>query len=119
MSRFGHRGWTNWGDPRVKAGVYVVVSARDGLYKIGMSGNIERRLKHLGDVELFSWVPCRDREQAVVVESCLHSIFADRHVEGEWFDLQWCETDIGDFDDPVYVLEQYCAGLSCQSGAEP
>jgi len=69
------------------ASVYVVEC--NGLYKIGMSGSVSRRISSLQtatpyDVKL---VDTFESDVAFEMEQHLHHVFAEKNVQGEWFSL--------------------------------
>lgn len=68
--------------------VYLVKSVT-GHYKIGRSKNARSRARTFGialpfEIELEHVINCRDY---IEVETLLHDLFWDRHVNGEWFAL--------------------------------
>ena len=78
-----------------KAGFVYVLQA-DSYYKIGLSTNVEKRVKQLStlppfDVTLIHKIETGDMHQ---LESELHERFAEKRANGEWFvlsneDLEW------------------------------
>jgi hypothetical protein len=81
-----------------KAGFVYVLQA-DSYYKIGLSTNVEKRVKQLStlppfDVALIHKIETEDMHQ---LESELHERFAEKRANGEWFelseeDLTWLKT---------------------------
>jgi len=68
--------------------VYLI-RATNGLVKIGIAKNVERRLQQLDNM---SPVPLRliaamETKHARILESELHELFSSKQVRGEWFDL--------------------------------
>ena len=93
------------GEPVSRAAhVYVVKLVDEDIYKIGQTKNLELRLcsliKRHGPVNL-EYVSTTT--EANEFEGKLHSFFAKKHVEGEWFKLD--EADI-----------EYIKGLGAQDG---
>jgi hypothetical protein len=70
--------------------VYVGYSPTKMLYKIGVTGNIERREKELG-IDIFFMIKCEPwgDYSPFTLEKLLHRIFTKlgQHIEGEWFEL--------------------------------
>jgi hypothetical protein len=82
------------GEPMSRvAHIYVVKLVDEGIYKIGQTKNLELRLcsliKKHGPVNLEY---ANTTTEANEFEGRLHSLFAEKHVEGEWFRLD--EADI-------------------------
>lgn len=71
----------------IDAGVYLVL-AKSGLYKIGCTSNISRRMlalrKILGSAELVAFI---ETEETYRVERCLHDVYPDKRLSGELFSL--------------------------------
>lgn len=68
---------------------FVYVVAGGGYYKIGKSQKVPARLRNFGlllpfPVELIHSFPVDDCDQS---EQRLHAMFADKRINGEWFDL--------------------------------
>lgn len=75
-----------------KGGVYIVRCSASGLFKIGTSKNIQKRISQLqtsspGTLDTIAIIPCEKS-----LEKKLHSMFSSRRVRGEWFDLS--ESDL-------------------------
>lgn len=73
----------------VRSGVYFALDKNTGLSKIGMSKDVPQRLcglqvHHKGS--LYVWHALESRCPSLS-ELCLHSLFGQFQVEGEWFDL--------------------------------
>ncbi len=76
---------------QMRSGVYLLGSKEHGWYKIGQSDNVARRVKEISSsypfaVELIAvwrtqWGRCR------TIEAYLHTVFADKRINGEWFRL--------------------------------
>jgi hypothetical protein len=67
---------------------YLYLAAHDTedcLYKIGVSRDPNRRENEI-DGFMVHWIPCSP-EHVFRLEWRLHKHFADRRIEGEWFDL--------------------------------
>lgn len=92
-----YEGWTNGSyrsssesKPRTKKRYVYMFKSGKNRYKIGVTTNVERRLKELNDrpypVELFavSDVPFY---RAFEVEREMHELHADRRISGEWFEI--------------------------------
>jgi len=72
-----------------RMGYVYLLQADNGLYKIGQSKVIDNRIKQLGlklpyELNLVSTVLCLQYKE---LEAHLHERFADKHVRGEWFEL--------------------------------
>lgn len=70
--------------------VYFIRSGRTGPIKIGVSGDIEKRLETLQignqfKLSVVGMIPCKDRDQALELEGRLHKLFKRKHIRGEWF----------------------------------
>lgn len=75
--------------PVERPGYVYVIRRADGLIKIGQTGHLKDRIKAIRTnsqqtVDLLHVVFCQDR---VTIESYLHRIFAEKHIDGEWFEL--------------------------------
>lgn len=70
--------------------LYLLYS-ESGLYKIGISNDIEKRMKALQGASGFK-ITClayyKTKENARTVEGKLHKLFKKFRVEGEWFDFK-------------------------------
>ena len=95
--------------PKKKRPGYIYLAlSNTGHHKIGLSVNPEKRIQHFDtqmpiDVALIHTFPADDMYSA---ESELHSIFADKRVNGEWFllsedDVGWL-CDIEGYDDGTF-----------------
>lgn len=78
----------NYVEQHTKGYVYLLKSVT-GFWKIGRTVNPKDRLKTFGvklpfEVEYEHLIPCRDH---IELERSLHKQFADKRVNGEWFDL--------------------------------
>jgi len=75
---------------------YVYVLKSDYGYKIGKAINITNRTKQFGVKLPFRWemVASKPSSNYSKLEADLHSHFADKRLEGEWFNLN--ETDLRD-----------------------
>lgn len=70
--------------------VYIGVSDDDETYKIGMTGNLEKRHKQLR-IRPIHVIPCANALLARHAEKMLHEIYEDECIGGEWFDLLQCQ----------------------------
>ena len=72
--------------------VYLMLNERNGYYKIGISNNPEYREKTLQaeEPEIKKLVAKRypNRELARQIEAMLHKNFNNKHLRGEWFNLE-------------------------------
>lgn len=87
---------------RQKSNFVYLIGAPNGLIKIGITGDVYRRLKVLdtaSPVELnliFSF----ESDNANIIELELHQIFAIKRIKGEWFnlstdDIKWIKGKYG------------------------
>ncbi len=79
-------------------GIYIFGSNSQGWYKIGMSKDVDSRLKDIQIVIPFPIVkiaayPCR-RAHLAKLEKYLHQKFSDKKISGEWFTLS--NEDLGE-----------------------
>lgn len=74
--------------PDLRKSVYIVEC--EGLYKIGYTFNIEKRLHTLqvGSPYLIRLVTHVKTDNHKALESNIHSMFAPKRVRGEWFKLE-------------------------------
>lgn len=91
-------------------GFVYFIKSDSGLVKIGRTTNFEKRMKTFG-VKLPFLVNVEhvfETTDIVNVEKKFHEVFADRRVDGEWFDLGDLLMSIkkGEFDDLVRKAEQ-------------
>lgn len=72
-----------------KSYVYVGLRQSDGLYKIGLTDNLDRRKREIGVDEYVHTIECDAYGDFAsnTVEAAFHKFFADQRVEGEWFEL--------------------------------
>lgn len=85
-----------------RPGWIYLLRAENGLYKIGMAKELDRRVVQIGiqvpfSVELVHSVEVRDR---VLTEALYHERFRNKRVKGEWFrldeeDLEWLKAHPG------------------------
>lgn len=75
-----------------KCRVYIIEST-SGHYKIGISSDVQRRLKELQKTQgpylydiAYYWV-CSSRDEARFIEGYLHRAYDHKRVNGEWFEL--------------------------------
>lgn len=88
-----------------KGYVYILKVSSDGIYKIGVSKNVERRVKQLqtGNAEPIEIIRTFLSDYPYKVESVLHRKFQREHVHGECYYLS--EKDINSFEDYCSILE--------------
>jgi hypothetical protein len=72
-----------------RSGYVYIIRADTGHYKIGRTNNVPKRMKLFTvklpfDFEIITYFPCEDMYMA---ESRLHGFFADKRINGEWFNL--------------------------------
>ena len=72
-------------------GVYLLKSP-DGLFKIGHSGDVNKRVSTLssallGNLEIVDVIDVEDKARRVCVEKCLHALLFEYHVAREWYRL--------------------------------
>lgn len=89
--------------------VYIGVRHSDGMYKIGKTGNVDRRAKEL-DIEIIHTLACKRFGDcsAVAVESHLHRLFTamGRHETGEWFRLNLHDVSlVMSFKDAEFITD--------------
>lgn len=83
------------------AGVYLLKSPTSGLFKIGCTNNIGRRLANFWnlvpeDLEIFAFAPTKEYKPS---ERFLHAQYQSKRIKGEWFSLK--------DHDLVDLLERY------------
>lgn len=89
---------------RVVSECVYLIQAANGLVKIGIAGDVHKRLNSLNTaspVELsiiFYFKP----KDAAITENYLHGVFMDRRVKGEWFnlsneDIDWIKENCDSF----------------------
>lgn len=77
-------------DNRLRQYVYIIENQDNGAIKIGVAQNVEKRLKQLqtGSVSelemVYRSILCSN---AFEVEKFMHEKFKDKHIRGEWFNL--------------------------------
>lgn len=66
------------------------VSDGHGKVKIGITGNIEQRIKQLKhanpDIKLNAYITTKNRAEAFETEGALHELAYQSRISGEWFD---------------------------------
>jgi len=74
--------------------IYILES--DGFYKIGVSTDVDKRVKELqvGNPHKIECIFARWVPEAYDVEKELHSMFKEHVVSGEWFKLSADELDL-------------------------
>lgn len=70
-------------------GFVYLLHSENGYYKIGRTQTMDNRLGSIRreypvKIELLHLIPCDDYKR---IERMFHILFADRRVQGEWFDL--------------------------------
>lgn len=71
--------------------VYLLKAGRR--YKIGVSLNVEARVKQLqtGNSKAIKEVFSKRKKNAFYIEKSLHTIFHRKRLNGEWFRLNWLD----------------------------
>lgn len=89
-----------------KAYVYILKVNSDGIYKVGVSKNVERRVKQLqtGNPEPIEIVKTFLSEYPYKIESLLHRRFKRNQVQGECYYLS--EQDIQTFEENCAISER-------------
>lgn len=86
--------------------VYLIYS-ESGLYKIGVSNDVEKRLSSLRTGSGYS-LSCiayyKTKDKPTTVERALHKLFAEFRVNGEWFDFPKDRFTLEKFES---ILEKY------------
>lgn len=87
-----------------KEWAFLYVLNCNNLYKIGVSKNVERRIKQLTKMPYpitceFKWW-CRNPYQ---IEALFHDLLSEKRINGEWFEL--------DMDDLDYIRYMMSFGL--------
>ena len=89
--RFSESKTEDNGSDREPCYVYLMVDTANGYYKIGISNNPEYREGTLQSekptIELLCAKQFPSRVIAKAIESALHRTYEDRHMRGEWFQL--------------------------------
>ena len=100
--------------------IYFVQSGDNGTIKIGVTKDIDARIKNLqtGNHRKLKLLACVEAgEDACFIESYLHNIFKDYRLEGEWFKSSpWMLSFISDFKDRglSYLREaEYITQMGC------
>ena len=75
---------------REKSYVYLLKVSSEGIYKIGVSKDVNKRIKQLqtGNPETIYLINKFHSEYAYKIESVLHRRFKSKHVQGECFYLE-------------------------------
>lgn len=76
-------------DSEAKKG-YVYLLQSGPFYKIGVSTNVKRRVRELStlppfNINVICTIPSENRYE---LEGNLHTRFSDKHINGEWFELE-------------------------------
>lgn len=82
-------------------GVYILWSKKTGLFKIGKTNDLRKRMSMFyqtipEDINLFAFC---NNQAITIVESGLHSVFAEKRDKGEWFKLS--------VNDLAFMFESY------------
>lgn len=79
--------------------VYLLKIQENGIYKIGVSKNVEKRVKQLqtGNTEQIYLVNKFHSNYPYKIESYLHNIYKSNTISGEWFYLS--DDDVNSFID--------------------
>lgn len=69
--------------------IYLIKSLNEGIYKIGVSKNPNKRLKEIqtGNPAPVEIVQLYETEMAYKVEKALHNRYSHFNTHGEWFEL--------------------------------
>ena len=69
--------------------IYLIKSLNEGIYKIGVSKNPNKRLKEVqtGNPAPVEIVQLYETENAYKIESALHNRYSHFNTHGEWFEL--------------------------------
>ncbi|MCM1221537.1 MAG: GIY-YIG nuclease family protein [Lachnospiraceae bacterium] len=88
-----------------KAYVYILKVSPDGVYKIGVSKDVEKRVKQLqtGNPESIEIVKKFLSNYPYKIESVMHRRFQYNHVQGECYYLS--EHDIETFEESCSICE--------------
>ena len=91
---------------RNKAYIYLLKVSSDGIYKIGVSKNVEKRVKQLqtGNPEPIEIVKTFLSQYPYKIENVLHRRFKTNNVQGECFYMS--EKDIENFEEDCKVCEE-------------
>jgi hypothetical protein len=104
----------------VRTHVYFIYNPDTGYIKIGVSEHPAKRLRELqtgnsAKLEILSTVECVSGEHAYSVERALHTLYADRSVSGEWFNVTREQ-----IEDMLLVVERMNAAIAPeQPDAQP
>jgi predicted small secreted protein len=90
--------------------IYLIKESENNYYKVGVSGNINQRIKQLqtgsaGTIELIEKYPSKYSHK---IEKALHRKYQQYNVKGEWFNLP--ESMLNDF---IKDCEMYNNGFNC------
>lgn len=90
---------------RDKAYVYLLKVSGEGIYKIGVSKNVERRVKQLqtGNPEKIEIIKTFLSQYPYKIENVLHRRYKVKHVFGECFQLT--NEDINHFEESCRICE--------------
>lgn len=86
--------------------VYLLKHPSTGLYKIGKTKNIEKRLKEFktGNPDnIFLLKSFESKDFYSKIESILHNLYQTQRVQNEWFDLD--DKDVNNFLDKCRIIE--------------
>lgn len=89
-----------------KSNVYLLKVSPDGIYKIGVAKNVNRRVKQLqtGNPEKIEIIRVFPTNYPFKIESYLHRKHSYNHVQGECYYMS--EQDIKDFDETCSLCER-------------
>lgn len=87
--------------PEVPHFLYLITSHNKAGYKIGITNNPESRLKIIGTklpflANIIRLYPM-PKKNAINMEKFYHFIFKSKHLNGEWFDLDFNDIDLMDY----------------------
>ncbi len=90
---------------REKSFVYLLKVSNEGIYKIGVSKNVEKRVKQLqtGNPEPIEILKSFLSQYPYKLESVLHRRYNYNHVQGECFYME--QKDIDNFEEDCLILE--------------
>lgn len=99
----------------VNAGVYIIKGETTGLYKIGCSNDVFRRIVELSNMnaDRLSLYCVFETHKYFALESQLHELFSKNRKHGEWFALD--KEDLNILKDTVELMsvnEKFDLGLS-------
>lgn len=90
---------------REKSYVYLIKISNEGIYKIGVSKDVNKRVKQLqtGNPEKIEIIKTFLSKYPYKIESVLHRRYKYKNVQGECFYLE--QKDIDNFDEDCLICE--------------